>query len=107
MIGHSMGSFLLRQYIQKYGSELDGAVIMGTGYQPYPLLLAGEILCSLIGRFRGGHYPVSYTHLDVYKRQALMQIDKQMYAREYEDDYDHIFCYGISFFKKRCLVKTK
>lgn len=36
-----------------------------------------------------------------------MQIDKQMYAREYEDDYDHIFCYGISFFKKRCLVKTK
>ncbi|HIV93845.1 MAG TPA: lysophospholipase [Candidatus Sellimonas avistercoris] len=56
MIGHSMGSFLLRQYIQKYGSELDGAVIMGTGYQPYPLLLAGEILCSLIGRFRGDHY---------------------------------------------------
>lgn len=39
--------------------------------------------------------------------EALMQIDKQMYAREYEDDYDHIFCYGISFFKKRCLVKTK
>lgn len=39
--------------------------------------------------------------------EALMQINKQMYAREYEDDYDHIFCYGISFFKKRCLVKTK
>ena len=39
--------------------------------------------------------------------EAVMQIDKQMYAREYEDDYDHIFCYGISFFKKRCLVKTK
>lgn len=39
--------------------------------------------------------------------KALMQIDKQMYAREYEDDYDHIFCYGISFFKKRCLVKIK
>lgn len=39
--------------------------------------------------------------------EALMQIDKQMYAREYEDDYDHIFCYGISFFKKRCPVKTK
>ena len=23
---------------------------MGTGYQPYPLLLAGELLCGLIGR---------------------------------------------------------
>lgn len=26
---------------------------------------------------------------------------------EFEDEYDHIFCYGISFFKKRCIVKKK
>lgn len=26
---------------------------------------------------------------------------------EYEDDYDQILCYGISFFKKRCMVKKK
>lgn len=37
--------------------------------------------------------------------EALRQIDGQMYAKEYEDDYDRILCYGISFFKKRCLVK--
>ena len=36
---------------------------------------------------------------------ALAQIDDRMYAREFEDDYDEVFCYGISFFKKRCLVK--
>ena len=23
------------------------------------------------------------------------------------DDYDEILCYGISFFKKRCMVKKK
>ncbi|MDO5765921.1 MAG: hypothetical protein Q4P84_09505 [Elusimicrobiales bacterium] len=39
--------------------------------------------------------------------EALNQINTQMYAKEYEDDYDHILCYGISFFKKRCLVKKK
>lgn len=38
---------------------------------------------------------------------ALQQIDDRMYAKEYEDDYDQILCYGISFFKKRCKVKKK
>ena len=38
---------------------------------------------------------------------ALQQIDDRMYAKEYEDDYDQILCYGISFFKKRCMVKKK
>ena len=38
---------------------------------------------------------------------AIRQIDDRMYAKEYEDEYDHILCYGISFFKKRCLVKEK
>ena len=38
---------------------------------------------------------------------ALQQIDDRMYAKEYEDDYDEILCYGISFFKKRCMIKKK
>ena len=52
-------------------------------------------------------YSKALKDMEISCEEALMQIDKQMYAREYEDDYDHIFCYGISFFKKRCLVKTK
>lgn len=38
---------------------------------------------------------------------ALDQIDTRMYAEEYRDDYDEILCYGIAFFKKRCLVRRK
>ncbi len=38
---------------------------------------------------------------------ALQQIDERMYAVEYEDDYDQILCYGISFYKKRCLIRKK
>lgn len=38
---------------------------------------------------------------------VIRQIDDRMYAKEYEDEYDHILCYGISFYKKRCLVKEK
>ena len=39
--------------------------------------------------------------------EAICQMDEKMYAREYEDDYDQIVCYGIAFFKKRCLVRSK
>lgn len=39
--------------------------------------------------------------------EAIAQIDTKMYATEFEDDYDSILFYGISFFKKRCTVKLK
>lgn len=40
LFGHSMGSFLARTYITRFGAELKGAVICGTGYMS-PLILAG------------------------------------------------------------------
>ena len=36
---------------------------------------------------------------------ALTQIATRMYAQEFEDNYDQIYCYGIAFFKKRCLIE--
>ena len=41
--------------------------------------------------------------------KAIRQMDERMYAVEYEEQYpaERILCYGISFFKKRCLVKKK
>ena len=38
---------------------------------------------------------------------AVEQIDDRMYAKEFEDDYDQVLCYGIAFYKKRCVVKKK
>ncbi len=38
---------------------------------------------------------------------ALQQIEDRQYAKEFEEDYDSILCYGIAFYKKRCLVQTK
>ncbi len=40
-------------------------------------------------------------------KNAIMQIDDRMYAKEFEEEYSKVICYGISFFKKRCLVKKK
>ena len=38
---------------------------------------------------------------------ALQQIEDRQYAKEFEDDYDSALCYGIAFYKKRCLVRMK
>lgn len=40
-------------------------------------------------------------------KKAIKQIDTLMYAKEYEEDYDKILCYGISFYKKRCKVMKR
>ncbi len=56
MLGHSMGSFLLRQYLPMYGDGLAGAIVMGTGYQPAFVLWAGQLVCCVTALFKGWRY---------------------------------------------------
>ena len=50
-------------------------------------------------------YAKSISEMEKDCDRALNQTEQQMYAKDYEEEYDEILCYGISFFKKRCLVK--
>lgn len=54
-------------------------------------------------------YSDSPEELETDCEKAIRQMDERMYAVEYEELYpaERILCYGISFFKKRCLVKKK
>ncbi len=57
MLGHSMGSCLLRQYIQLYGNGLSGVIIMGTVAEQKGISLRmGKRLCRILAAFRGWHY---------------------------------------------------
>lgn len=56
MLGHSMGSFLGRQYLCCYGNELDGAIIMGTGYHTRLEAELGMKLCKVIASVKGWDY---------------------------------------------------
>lgn len=56
MLGHSMGSFLTRQYITMYGAGLAGVVIMGTGNQPLALVRLGKLLCRIVASVKGWTY---------------------------------------------------
>ena len=42
IMGHSMGSFLTRSYLIRYPGTVRAAVIMGTGWQPAPVIAAGR-----------------------------------------------------------------
>lgn len=56
IVGHSMGSFVLRNYISRYGTGIAGAVIMGTGTQPPLVLGMGKLITKLIQYFKGPKY---------------------------------------------------
>lgn len=57
ILGHSMGSIMVREYIQMYGSGLTGAILLGVVQeQPQAVLHMGRSLCKGIALFKGGHY---------------------------------------------------
>lgn len=55
LLGHSMGSFYARQYLCEWGGELDGAILMGTGFQPKALVAAAKALCRVLAVFSAGN----------------------------------------------------
>jgi len=53
ILGHSMGSFIVRNYIFKYGTGIKGSIIVGTGSKPAPLIKFGLCLCGINSLFFG------------------------------------------------------
>lgn len=53
ILGHSMGSFILRNYLFRYGSGIDGAIIVGTGMTPRSLLVISRLVTSVQKLFLG------------------------------------------------------
>ncbi|MCD7729438.1 MAG: alpha/beta hydrolase [Clostridia bacterium] len=53
VLGHSMGSFFCRAYIAEYGEGLDGAVIMGSGWQSRALMDVAIDVTKIIGCVKG------------------------------------------------------
>ena len=47
LLGHSMGSFYARQYLCEWGGELEGAIILGTGFQPKALVRLAKGVCRV------------------------------------------------------------
>jgi len=56
LLGHSMGSFLVRTYLCRYPGTVDAAVLSGTGQENGVKIASGHMVSSLLINLRGGHY---------------------------------------------------
>lgn len=56
IVGHSMGSFILRNYMCRYGTGIEGAVILGTGMISPFLLMADKMLATVQRIFLGDRH---------------------------------------------------
>lgn len=61
LLGHSMGSFAAREYLIRYGKNLDAAVISGTGWHPKAVCEAGRTAATLAGKTHGWDKPSPMT----------------------------------------------
>lgn len=66
ILGHSMGSFITRNYLLKYGSGIDGAIIMGTGMHSKPGLIFGTALAALQGMLCGADHVSKLLNMAVF-----------------------------------------
>lgn len=112
---------LLRQTISYHDYREDfyhaflAGVFAGGGYQVESNREHGEGRSDIVVKdVRGGRvavFEVKYARtagqLDSACDAALRQQEKRGYASDYEDSYNEILPYGIAFYKKRCVVKTK
>ena len=60
IFGHSMGSFIVRNYIAYHPKDVAGAILCGSGRQPYLLSKVANILARRIAKSKGEAYKSSF-----------------------------------------------
>lgn len=56
IIGHSMGSFVLRRYLSIYGKDVDGAIILGTGNKNKIIVGSVKLFANIMEIFKGDRF---------------------------------------------------
>ena len=60
VFGHSMGSFIMREYVAAHGEGITGAILCGSGQQPLLLSKVGGFLAKRIAKAKGENYKSSF-----------------------------------------------
>ena len=76
ILGHSMGSYMLRKYLSIYGNDLSGAIIMGTGYIPGIVTTLGKTVAHLEALFLGWRH----------RSKLLQKLSYDKYYKRYSLD---------------------
>ncbi len=84
MLGHSMGSYMLRKYLCIHNENLAGAILMGTGYVPDPILKLGLGLCDVTAKCKGWDYRSKFLQSLMYGKPYRKY---DLYGRDYENSW--------------------
>ena len=57
LFGHSFGSFLAQEYITRYGKEIAGVILSGSGKMDQPEIAAGRLLAKVLKTVRKENHP--------------------------------------------------
>ena len=76
VLGHSMGSFFCREYIARFGGDLAGAVIMGTGFKDGFTLF----FCAGAGFARRRHRRTGAQE-QIYIKPCVRRLQQTLFAR--------------------------
>ncbi|MBQ8199156.1 MAG: lysophospholipase [Lachnospiraceae bacterium] len=104
LFGHSMGSFIVRNYIARYGTGIKGAILEGTGTPTKTELKFGKLLVQIFTKLRGSDREVELLHdisrnsymngiKDAKGKNDWLTTDEEQIKR-YEKDP---FCAGFQF----------
>lgn len=102
-------------YREDYYHAFLAGIFAGAGYMVESNKEHGEgrsdIVITDVRESRAAVLEVKYARtldkLESSCREALRQIDERMYAEEFRDNYDQVLCFGVAFYKKKCLVMKK
>lgn len=56
IFGHSMGSFILRNYLIRYGTGIQGSILCGTGTPSKQQVISGKIVTTILKWIHGDRY---------------------------------------------------
>lgn len=82
LFGHSMGSFLVRNYLLKYSNQLTGVILSGTGSESAHITKIGKALARTQMRYHGWNEPSVFLNKIVFGKYA-----RQFKNRETEFDW--------------------
>ena len=63
IFGHSMGSLITRNYITRYGTGINGAIICGTLQMSKGLIGAMSCVCNVLRVFQGSRHPSAFMNM--------------------------------------------
>jgi len=109
LLGHSMGSFMVRRYLSVYEDGPAGVILLGTGAPACAMTFVGYVLASLICRVKGEHYRSRLLHelsLGNYNRKFRpvktphdwLTRDEE-HARRYGEDKDCQFIFTAGAYR--------